>query len=470
MLRQWKLLRKTAVLPKKSDGSKPGCEGLIMNKFISTIKNIFSIEDLRVRILNTMLYLAIFRLGSFVVLPGVIASKLSTSKEGIFGLLDTFLGGAFSNASIFGLGIMPYISASIALQLFTVAIPYFQKLQKEGESGRRKINRYTRILTVFFTAAQSVGYLTTTIPADAVDPEFNRALFDVSGIFLLTSGTVFCMWLGEKITEKGIGNGISMLIMIGIISRFPGSLYKEAASRGMNGALIFLLELVVIFFVVVAVVMLTQAVRRIPVQYARQVIGNKVYGGQRQYIPLKLNAAGVMPIIFAQSIMFLPSMIASIWRDQSELASSIGITFTDPTSLTYNLIFGFLIIVFSFFYTAISVNPTQISDDMKRNNGFIPGIKPGEATTEYIANVIDRITLPGSLFLVVIAILPSLATVAGVTGGFSQFFGGTSLLIMVGVILETLQQVESYLLMRHYEGMMASGNFSAANPDMAPAA
>lgn len=414
-----------------------------------------------------MLFLGVFRLGSYVVLPGVDASKLKANNSGIFGLLDTFLGGAFSNASIFGLGIMPYISASIALQLFTVAIPYFQKLQKDGESGRKTINQFTRVLTVFFTAAQSIGYITATIPAEAINPLFDRTLFTISSVFLLTSGTIFCMWLGEKITEKGIGNGISMLIMIGIISRFPAAIAQEAANRGMGGALIFIIELVGIFFVVMGVVMLTQAVRRIPVQYAKQVIGNKVYGGQRQYIPLKLNAAGVMPIIFAQSIMFLPTMIASFWRDQSEIAGTIGATFSDPTSWAYNLIFGSLIIIFSFFYTAISVNPVQISDDMKRNNGFIPGIKPGEETTEYIANVIDRITLPGSLFLVAIAILPSLATLIGVTSSFSQFFGGTSLLIMVGVILETLQQVESYLLMRHYEGMMATGNFSQTNPNVA---
>ncbi len=435
-----------------------------MNKFITTIKNIFSIEDLRTRILNTLLYLAVFRLGAFIVLPGVDATKLASQRGdggGLMGLLDTFLGGAYSNASIFGLGIMPYISASIALQLLTVAIPYFQKMQKEGESGRKKINRYTRILTVFFTAGQAIGYMTTTIPAEAVDPNFNPTLFHATGIFMLTAGTIFCMWLGEKITEKGIGNGISMLIMIGIISRFPASILTEAQTRGMSGAFPFIIELILIFFVIAGVVMLTQAVRRIPVQYARQVIGNKVYGGQRQYIPLKLNAAGVMPIIFAQSIMFLPAMIAGIWGKDSEAAQSIYQLFSDPGSWTYNIIVGLLIVIFAFFYTAISVNPVQISDDMKRNNGFIPGIKPGEATTEYIANVIDRITLPGALFLVVIAILPSLASTFGVTSGFAQFFGGTSLLIMVGVILETLQQIESYLLMRHYEGMMENGTFTA---------
>lgn len=427
-----------------------------MKNFISTIKNIFSIEELRIRILNTLGFLIIFRLGSFVVLPGVDPTKLKDGAEGIFGLLDTLLGGAFSNASIFGLGIMPYISASIVLQLLTVAVPYFQKLQKEGDSGRKKITQITRVLTIGITLAQGVGYLTATIPNEAILMA-NRTLFTLSGVVVLTAGTMFCMWLGEKITDKGIGNGISMLIMIGIISRFPGSIVAEALSRGMGQMLLFIIELIALFFVVMGVVLLTQAVRRIPVQYAKQVVGNKVYGGQRQYIPLKVNASGVMPIIFAQSLMFLPALLAGIWADQNDFAQYIGATFSNIQSWQYNLVFAILIIVFTFFYTAITVNPTQIADDMKRNGGFIPGIKPGAQTSEFIDTVLTRITLPGSVFLALVAILPAFAMLAGVNAGFAQFYGGTSLLIMVGVILDTLQQIESYLLMRHYDGLMKSG-------------
>ncbi|XOV91835.1 MAG: preprotein translocase subunit SecY [Bacteroidota bacterium] len=427
-----------------------------MKKFLQTIRNIFAIEELRTRILNTIGFLIIFRLGSFVVLPGVDPSKLETGAGGIFGLLNTFLGGAFERASVFGLGIMPYISASIVLQLMTVAVPYFQKLQKEGDSGRKKINQITRVLTIFICMAQSLAYLSASIPSEAVVLE-NQFLFKLSSMVILTSGTIFCMWLGERITDKGIGNGISMLIMIGIISRFPGSIVAEAVTRGMSQALIFILELVVLFFVVMATVALVQAVRRIPVQYAKQVVGNKVYGGQRQYIPLKVNSSGVMPIIFAQSLMFLPAMLAGFWREQSDIAQYIGTTFSDIQSWQYNLLFAILIILFTFFYTAITINPNQIADDMKRNGGFIPGIKPGKQTSEFIDNVMSRITLPGSFFLAVIAILPAFAMIAGVNSGFAQFYGGTSLLIMVGVILDTLQQIESYLLMRHYEGMMKSG-------------
>lgn len=427
-----------------------------MNRFIQTIKNIFSIEELRIRILNTIGFLIIFRLGSFVVLPGIDPSLLTEQTSGIFGLLNTFLGGAFSRASVFGLGIMPYISASIVLQLLTVAVPYFQKLQKEGDSGRKKINQITRILTIFICLAQSVGYINATIPSEAIVLQ-NVFLFNLSSMVILTSGTIFCMWLGEKITDKGIGNGISMLIMIGIISRFPGSIIAEGASRGMSQALLFIFELVALFLVVMATVALVQAVRRIPVQYAKQVVGNKVYGGQRQYIPLKVNASGVMPIIFAQSLMFLPALVASIWADQSDVAQYIGSTFSNIQSWQYNLVFALLIILFTFFYTAITINPTQIADDMKRNGGFIPGIKPGKQTSDFIDNVLTRITLPGSFFLAIVAILPAFAMMAGINSGFAQFYGGTSLLIMVGVILDTLQQIESYLLMRHYDGMMKSG-------------
>jgi preprotein translocase subunit SecY len=428
-----------------------------MKKFFSTVKNIFSIEDLRIRIINTIGFLVVFRLGSFIVLPGVDPSKLGDAPEGIFGLIDTFLGGAFSNASIFGLGIMPYISASIVLQLLTVGVPYFQKLQKEGDSGRKRISQFTRVLTILITIAQGVGYITATIlPTGAV--MVGTTLFMFSSLVLLTAGTMFCMWLGEKITEKGIGNGISMLIMIGIISRFPGAIIAEVVSKGTSGMLLLLIEAAVLFFVVVGVVAMTEATRRIPVQYAKQVVGGKVYGGQRQYIPIKVNASGVMPIIFAQSLMFLPALIAQIWSSENDIANYIGSTFSDFTSWQYNLVFALMIILFTFFYTAITVNPEQIAEDLKRNGGFVPGIKPGAPTSDFIDNIISRITLPGSILLSLIAILPAFAIIAGVGGEFAQFYGGTSLLIMVGVIMDTLRQIESYLLMRHYEGMMKSGN------------
>jgi preprotein translocase subunit SecY len=428
-----------------------------MKKFISTVKNIFSIEDLRIRIVNTIGFLIIFRLGSFVVLPGVDPSRLGDAPEGIFGLIDTFLGGAFSNASIFGLGIMPYISASIVLQLLTVGVPYFQKMQKEGESGRKRINQITRVLTIAITVAQGIGYVTATIlPTGAV--MVSTSLFMFSSLVLLSAGTMFCMWLGEKITEKGIGNGISMLIMIGIISRFPGAIIAEVLEKNTSGMLLLLIEAALLFFVVVGVIALTEATRRIPVQYAKQVVGGKVYGGQRQYIPIKVNASGVMPIIFAQSLMFVPALIAQIWAGESDIANYIGTTFSDFTSWQYNLLFAVLIIVFTFFYTAITVNPEQIAEDMKRNGGFVPGIKPGAPTADFIDSIISKITLPGSVLLAAVAILPALAIIAGVGGEFAQFYGGTSLLIMVGVIMDTLRQIESYLLMRHYEGMMKSGN------------
>jgi len=435
-----------------------------MKKFISTVRNIFSIEDLRVRIVNTIGFLIIFRLGSFIVLPGVDPSKLGAAPEGIFGLIDTFLGGAFSNASIFGLGIMPYISASIVLQLLTVGVPYFQKMQKDGESGRKRINQITRVLTIAITVAQGIGYITATIlPTGAV--MIDTTLFMFSSLVLLSAGTIFCMWLGEKITEKGIGNGISMLIMIGIISRFPGALIAEGLEKGSSGMLLLIIEALVLFFVVVGVIALTEATRRIPVQYAKQVVGGKVYGGQRQYIPIKVNASGVMPIIFAQSLMFVPALIAQIWAGENDIANYIGTTFSDFTSWQYNLLFATLIIVFTFFYTAITVNPEQIAEDMKRNGGFVPGVKPGAPTGEFIDGIISKITLPGSILLAAVAILPALAIVAGVGGEFAQFFGGTSLLIMVGVIMDTLRQIESYLLMRHYEGMMKSGNVKGNSSD-----
>ncbi|WBA43870.1 preprotein translocase subunit SecY [Hymenobacter canadensis] len=438
-----------------------------MKKFIETIKNIFAIEDLRMRIFNTLFFIAIYRLGSFVVLPGVDATRLkSGGASGVFGILDTLLGGAFSNASIFALGIMPYISASIVLQLLTIAVPYFQKLQKEGESGRKKINQYTRILTIPIVMAQSVGFI-ATISADAIlEP---GTFFTISTMLIITAGTLFCMWLGEKITDKGIGNGISMIIMIGIVSRLPGAIIGEAAAKGMRGSLIFLIELVVLFLVVMAVIVLTQAVRRIPVQYAKQVGSTAQLNAQRQFIPMKVNAAGVMPIIFAQSLMFVPAIVASVWQNDSDLASYIGVKFSDYTSWQYNVVFATLIIVFTYFYTAISVNPNQIADDLKRSGGFVPGVKPGRDTSEHIDEILTRITLPGAVALALIAIFPALALLGGVTRPFSAFYGGTSLIIMVGVVLDTLNQVESYLLMRHYDGMMKTGKVRGRSQNIAMA-
>ena len=435
-----------------------------MNKFITTVKNIFAIEDLRARILNTLGFIAIFRLGSYVVLPGIDPNQLKSNAEGIFGILDTLLGGAFSNASIFALGIMPYISASIVLQLLTIAVPYFQKMQKEGESGRKKINQITRVLTIAITLAQSVGFI-ATINSEAII--VSNTFFTISSMIILTAGTMFCMWLGEKITDKGIGNGISMLIMIGIASRLPGALIAEAISKQLNGALIFIVELIVLYFIVMAVVMLTQAVRRIPIQYAKQMGAGSSIAGQRQFIPLKVNAAGVMPIIFAQSLMFIPALIGSMWRDVNETVGGFLNALADPYSFSHNLLFAILILVFTYFYTAISVNPNQISDDLKRSGGFVPGIKPGIATSEFIDEVLSKITLPGAIFLAIVAILPTFAFQLGVSREFSSFYGGTSLIIMVGVVLDTINQVESYLLMRHYDGMMKSGKLKGRTQNVA---
>ena len=428
-----------------------------MKKLFRTLRDIFRIKDLRDKLLNTLFYVLLFRLGSHVVLPGVDADKVGNDAQGIFGLLDTFLGGAFSNVSIFALGIMPYISASIALQLLTVSIPYFQRIQKEGESGRRKINQYTRFFTIAVSLVQSSAYVSSAIPPEAIMMT-NPALFNFVSVVVLVSGTVFCMWLGERITERGIGNGISMLIMVGIVSRFPGSIVAEFLSKGMGKLLIFLVEMIVLFFVVVFVIMLVQGVRRIPVQYVKQVVGGGVsYGSQRQYLPLRVNAAGVMPIIFAQSLMFVPALLAGMWSESSDVAQYIGTTFSDILSWQYNFVYAILIIIFAFFYTAITVNPGQIANDMKKGGGFIPGVKAGRDTTEYIDGVLTRIVLPGAILLAVVAVLPAFAQRFGVSRDFSQFYGGTSLLIMVGVILDTAQQVESYLLMRHYDGLMESG-------------
>ena len=443
-----------------------------MKKFIQTIKNIWSIEDLKVRILNTIGLLVIFRLGSFIVLPGIdpvtleaVASTTSGDGKNIWDFINTFLGGAFSRASIFALGIMPYISASIVVQLMTVAVPYFQKLQKDGESGRKKINQITRVLTIAITGAQGFSYVIAAIPNEAiVEISF---FWRISSVFILIAGTMFCMWIGERITDKGIGNGISMLIMIGIISRFPGSIVAEAGLKGIGGALQFIIELVALFFIVMGVVALTQAVRRIPIQYAKQVVASKMYGSRREYLPLKLNSAGVMPIIFAQALMFIPPLLAGLFSDTSDIAGYISTSFADPYGWQYNLLFGILILVFTFFYTAITVNPNEIAENLKKNGGFIPGIKPGSPTSEFIDTVLTRITLPGSIFLAIVAVLPAFAVLAGVSPNLAQFYGGTSLLIMVGVILDTLQQIESYLLMRHYEGMMKSGKIKGRSQNAA---
>ncbi len=425
-----------------------------MKRFFTTIKNIFAIEDLRVRIFNTIGFLIIFRLGSYIVLPGIDPNLLTGNQGGIFDFLNTFLGGSFSRASIFALGIMPYISASIVVQLLTVAVPHFAKMQKEGDSGRKKLNQFTRVLTILITAAQSFGYLRATVNQEAIISP--GLFFTVSSMMIIVAGTMFCMWLGERITDKGIGNGISMLIMIGIVSRFPAAIYQEADTKGLSGGLLLILEFLALFFVVVGVIAMTQAVRRIPVQYAKQVVGNKLYGGKRDFIPLKLNSAGVMPIIFAQALMFIPPLVAQIWRD-SDVSAYVGSTFADFTSWQYNLLFASLIIIFTFFYTAITVPSNDIADNLKRNGGFVPGIKPGKQTAEFIDSILSKITLPGALLLAGVAILPAFAVKAGITQNFAYFYGGTSLLILVGVVLDTLQQIESYLLMRHYEGMMKSG-------------
>lgn len=438
-----------------------------MNKLITTFKHIWSIEELRNRILQTLLIILVFRIGSYIVLPGIDPSKLQdlTGGVGLLDLLNTLVGGAFSNASIMALGIMPYISASIAIQLLGLALPYFSKLQKEGESGRRKLNQITRWLTIVVTATQGFTYLRTTIPTEAIT--INQGFFYFSGVILLVAGTMMSMWLGERMTEKGIGNGISMIIMIGIVSRLPGAIIGEAESRGASGQILFfVIELVALFLVVIFAVAITQAVRRVPVQYAKQIVGNKVVTGQRQYLPLKLNISGVMPIIFGQALMFIPSFVASLFAEKSDVAQSIAQIFSDITSWQYNLLYAILIIAFTFFYTAISINPNQIADDMKRGGGFIPGVKPGQPTSDYIATILDRITLPGAVLLAAIAIFPSIAKLFGMTQIFASFFGGTSLLILVGVVLDTLQQIESYLLMKRYEGLMQSGRIQGRSTEI----
>ncbi len=437
-----------------------------MKRFISTLTNIFKIEDLRVRILNTLLLLLIYRVGSFIVLPGVDPSliNLKKSQDGILGLLNMFAGGSFSRASVFALGVMPYISASIVVQLFGIVIPYFQRLQKEGESGRKKVNQITRYLTIIITAGQAIGYIKTQVPQEAI--MISQGLFTISSIFVLTTGTMFVMWLGERITDKGLGNGTSLIIMVGIIAQLPLAFVAEAGSRlSVNGGglIPFIIELGALAFVVIFTILLVQGTRKIPVQYAKRIVGNKQYGGVRQYIPLKVNSAGVMPIIFAQAIMFIPGTLAS-FMPESGFAQTVGSNLGNPNSVSYNMLFAFMIIAFTYFYTAITVNPNQMADDMKRNGGFIPGIKPGKKTSDFIDSVISRITLPGSVFLAIVAILPSIAVIMGINTQFAHFYGGTSLLIMVGVVLDTLQQIESHLLMRHYDGLMKTGRIKGRTP------
>lgn len=434
-----------------------------MKRFIETLRNIWKIDDLKTRITNTLLLILVYRLGTMVVLPGIDPTQLAALKDqtadGILGLLDMFSGGAFSNASIFALGIMPYISASIVIQLLGMVVPYFQRLQKEGESGRRKMNNITRMLTVAILFLQGPGYLAnlhSQLPASAFILE--GGFFNISSIFILTAGTMFVMWLGERITDRGLGNGISLIIMIGIIARLPSALWVELISR-LNeqggGLVMFLVEMIALGVVILFTILLVQGTRKIPVQYAKRIVGNKQYGGVRQYIPLKVNAAGVMPIIFAQAIMFLPIVLVGF--SNAESATGIASALSNPTGFWYNLVVGLLIVLFTYFYTAIIINPTQMADDMKKNGGFIPGVKPGRKTVEYLDTIMSRITLPGSIFLALIAIMPAFAMIAGIQSSFAYFYGGTSLLIMVGVVLDTLQQIESHLLMRHYDGLMKSG-------------
>ncbi|MBO6116942.1 MAG: preprotein translocase subunit SecY [Bacteroidales bacterium] len=441
-----------------------------MKRFINTIKNIWSIKDLRDRILFTLGLILVYRIGSYVVIPGINPADLGTlqsqTRDGVLGLLNMFSGGAFSHASIFALGIMPYITASIVVQLLTMVVPYFIKMQREGESGRNKINQITRWLTVIVTIFQSFAYL-ANLRAQVGGAEIYNIFGGDSLTFfnwvlpisiLLTCGTLFVMWLGERITDRGIGNGISLLIMIGIIARLPFALFAEFASRMEDQAgqlVIVFVELIVLLIVIMLCILLVQGTRRVPVQYAKRIVGNKQYGGTRQYIPIKVNAAGVMPIIFAQAIMFIPATLFG-FSDSSSL-QGVRAALTNFDGFWYNLIFAVMVIAFTYFYTAVAVNPKQMSDDMKKNGGFIPGVKPGKKTEEFFDNILSKVTLPGSIFLALIAILPAIIRLFGVNSQFAQFYGGTSLLILVGVVLDTLQQIESRLLMRHYDGLTKTG-------------
>lgn len=449
-----------------------------MKRFFNTIKNIFSIEDLRKRILYTLFIILIYRLGAHIVLPGInpadLAAFSQSAQEGLLGMLDLFSGGAFSNASIFALGIMPYISASIVIQLMTLAVPYFQRLQKEGESGRKKINQITRYLTIAVVGIQAPPYIANIVNqfGGAVNPAmleptflFGISTFAITAFILLIAGTLFIMWLGERITDNGLGNGISIIIMVGIIARLPHALYAEFVSKvaDMNGGpIVFIVEIVIMMVIISLCVLLVQGTRRIPVQYAKRIEGNKQYGGVRNYLPLKVNAAGVMPIIFAQALMFLPLT----FMNYSAEPSKFWMSFIDYNGLGYNIVFFLLIIAFTYFYTAITINPQQIAEDLKKNNGFIPGTKPGKQTAQLIDEIMSRITLPGSIFLGIVAILPAVVRIFDVNQQFAQFFGGTSLLIIVGVVLDMLQQIESHLLMRHYDGLTKSGRIKGRTNGM----
>lgn len=437
-------------------------------RFIETIKNIWTIEELRKRLLVTLLLVLVYRLGCYVVLPGISPADLDalsnfTNKSGLMQLLDMFSGGAFSQASIFALGIMPYITASIVIQLLGMVLPSFQKMQREGESGRQKLNQYTRYLTVLILLLQGPAYLVNLqVQVSAAGGDAHMGFWTVAYLtIILAAGSMFIMWLGERITDRGIGNGISFIILVGIIARLPGALFYEFTSRlpgstGSEGGLImFIVEVILLFAVTVGAVLLVQGTRKVPVQYAKRIVGNKQYGGARQYIPLKVNAAGVMPIIFAQAIMFIPITLAGFGA--GEESSGFFAAFSDINGFWYNFVYFVMIVAFTYFYTAITVRPTQMAEDMKRNNGFIPGVKPGKKTAEYLDSIMSRITLPGSLFLGVVAILPAFARFFGISQNFAQFFGGTSLLIMVGVVLDTLQQIESHLMMHHYDGLMKDG-------------
>lgn len=440
-----------------------------MKKFIETIKNIFKIAELRKRIVYTVLLILVYRLGCFIVLPGIDANMLATlqsrSNEGLVGLLNMFSGGAFGNASIFALGVMPYISASIVIQLLGVFVPYFRKLQMEGESGRRKMNQMTRVLTILVICIQGPAYVASIhsqIPEAAFvavrNLGWSNFAFNLISTLILMAGSMFVMWLGERITDRGIGNGISLIIMIGIVARLPHAIVAEIGEKmaTTNGGPIMLtIEFVLWFLVIVAAIALVQAVRKVPVQYAKRVIGNRQYGGVRQYLPLKINAAGVMPIIFAQALMLFP-ILFSRWDATRGLAATLG----NYTGFWYNFLFAFLVIAFTYFYTAVTVNPNMMAEEMKRNGGFIPGVKPGKNTVDYLDSILSKVTLPGSIALAFIAILPAIAMKLGVSNAFASFYGGTSLLILVGVVLDTLQQVESYLLMRHYDGLMKTGRLS----------
>ncbi|MBO7203475.1 MAG: preprotein translocase subunit SecY [Bacteroidales bacterium] len=431
-----------------------------MKRFFQTIQNIFKIEELRKRIVYTVLLLLVYRLGSFIVLPGIDPTQLAALEEqassGLLSLLDMFSGGAFGNASIFALGVMPYISASIVIQLLGVMVPYFQKMQREGESGRRKMNQWTRFLTIAILLIQGPAYITNLhaqLPAEAFLVQ--GFSYNIFATIVLMAGTMFVMWLGERITDRGLGNGISLIIMVGIIARLPFALFAEAAQRWSQtngGPLMFIIEIVFLFLIFVATIALVQGQRKVPVQYAKRIIGNKQYGGVRQYIPLKINAAGVMPIIFAQALMMFPLLLAGF-----DATQGLAATLSDYTGFWYNFIFALLVGLFTFFYTAITVNPNMMAEEMKKNGGFIPGVKPGKKTADYLDAIMSRITLPGSIFLAIVAILPAFAMIFGINNQFAQFYGGTSLLILVGVVLDTLQQIESHLLMRHYDGLMKTG-------------